>query len=63
MEESLGFVTEYMADYTPTTTHTWDSNHVPLLTYEIVEGKDKTRMLSNQLRQWLYELSLAIQKN
>jgi hypothetical protein len=50
MEEPLGFVTEYMANYTPMTTRAWESNLYPYFTDEIVERKEKTRMLSNQLR-------------
>jgi len=49
VEEALGFVTEYMASYSPTSRRVWDSNEDPTMIDEIVEGKGKPRVLSEQL--------------
>ena len=54
MEEALGFVTEYMSEYSPTTSRVWDSKEDPTMTDEIVEGKGRPRKLSEQLRDWVH---------
>jgi hypothetical protein len=54
MEEALGFITEYMAHYQPTTRRVWDDKEDPTMTDEVLEGKGKPRMLSDQLRGWLH---------
>ena len=58
VEEALGFVTEYMADYNPTSRRVWDSKEDPVMLDEIVEGKGRPRKLSGQLRQWMHEFVL-----
>ena len=58
MEEALGFVTEYMADYNLTSRRVWDSKEDPMMLDEIVEGKGRLRKLSSQLRQWMHEFVL-----
>ena len=55
VEEALGFVTEYMSSYAPRTRRVWDDKEDPSMNDEILEGKGKPQMLSNQLRQWLYD--------
>ena len=58
VEEALGFVTEYMTEYNPTSRRVWDSKEDPTMTDEIVEGKGRTRRLSNQLQQWMHDFVL-----
>ena len=55
MEEALGFVSKYMSSYTPTTRRVWDDKEDPSMNDEILEGKGKPRMLSDQLQQWLHD--------
>ena len=54
MEEALGFVTEYMSEYSPTSARVWDSKEDPFMTDETVEGKGRPRKLSKQLRNWVH---------
>lgn len=54
VEEALGFVTEYMTAYNPTSRRVWDSLEEPAMTDEIVEGKGKPQRLSEQLRTWMH---------
>jgi len=58
VEEALGFVTEYMSAYSPTSRRGWDSKEDPTMTDEIVEGKGKPRNLSKQLRKWIHDFVL-----
>jgi len=58
MEEALGFVTEYMSEYNPTSRRVWDGREDPTMTDEIVEGKGRPRKLSEQLRKWVHDFVL-----
>ena len=58
VEEALGFVTEYMTEYNPTSRRVWDSKEDSTMTDEIVEGKGRTRRLSDQLWQWMHDFVL-----
>jgi hypothetical protein len=58
VEEALGFVTEYMTEYNPTSRRVWDSKEDPSMTDEIVEGKGRPRKLSLELRQWMHDFVL-----
>jgi hypothetical protein len=50
VEEALGFITEYMSTYTPTSRRVWDDQEDPTITDEILEDKGRTRWLSDQVR-------------
>jgi len=54
VEEALGFITEYMADYRPTSRRVWDDKEDPTMTDEILEGKGRPRILFEQLKEWLH---------
>lgn len=54
VEEALGFVTEYMAAYTPISRRVWDSAEDQTMLDEIVEGKGKPRALSERLRAQMH---------
>ena len=58
VEEALGFVTEYMTQYAPTSCCVWDSKEDPMMTNEIVEGKGRLRKLLDELRKWMHEFVL-----
>ena len=58
MEEALGFVTEYMSEYSPTSRRVWDSAEDPTMTDEIVEGKGRPRKLTEQLKKWIHSFVL-----
>jgi hypothetical protein len=54
VEEALGFLTEYMSTYTPTSRRVWDDQEDPTMTDEILEGKGRLRLLSDELQKWLH---------
>ena len=54
VEEALGFLTEYMSTYAPTSRRVWDDKEDPTMTEEILQGKGKPRVLSVELRKWLH---------
>lgn len=58
VEEALGFVTEYMADYNITSRRVWDDKEEPTMVDEILEGKGKPRELSEDLRDLMHEFVL-----
>jgi hypothetical protein len=53
--EALGFCTEYMQEYTTTTRRVWDDKEDPAMYDEILEGNERTRYLSPNLRGWIHE--------
>jgi len=58
VEEALGFVTQYMSQYAPTSRRIWDSKEDPIMTDEIVEGKGKPRKLSDELQKSMHKFVL-----
>lgn len=58
VEEALGFVIEYMTQYSPTSKRVWDSKEDPVMTDKIVEGKGKPRKLSEQVQKWVHDFVL-----
>ena len=58
MDEALGFVTEYMKDYNLTTRRAWDSEEEPTMVDEILEGKGKWKLLSEDVRRAMHEFVL-----
>lgn len=58
VEEALGFLTEYMSGYSPTSTRAWDSEEDPSMTDEILEGTGKPRNLSEELQAWIHNFVL-----
>jgi len=57
-EEALGFITEYMSDYNLTSRRVWDDKEDPTMVDEILEGKGKLKLLSEELRSSMHEFIL-----
>ena len=58
VEEALGFVTEYMADYKATNRRVWDSQEEAHMNDEEVEGKGRKRVLQEEEREWMHSFIL-----
>jgi hypothetical protein len=58
VEQTLGFITEYMSEYNVTTRRVWDDKEEPSMVDEILEGKGKTKFLSEDLRSAMHEFVL-----
>lgn len=54
LEEALGYITEYMSSYDPTSRRVWDDDKEASMTDEILQGKGKPRMLSDQELLWMH---------
>jgi len=54
VEEAIGFITEYMAVYQPTSRRVWDDKEDPTMTDDILEGKRKPQKLFEQLKSWMH---------
>lgn len=53
-EESIGFLNEYLANYTPTTKRAWDENEEPTMYDEVLEGGKKDRFMSEAFRKEIH---------
>ena len=58
VDEALGFVTEYMSDYSVTTRRVWDSEEEPAMIDEILEGKEKRKVLTDDVRSAMHQFVL-----
>lgn len=58
VEQALGFITEYMSEYNVTTRRVWDDKEEPSMVDEILEGKGKPKLLSEDLRSAMHEFVL-----
>lgn len=58
VEQALGFITEYMSEYNITTRRVWDDKEEPSMVDEILEGKGKPKVLSEELRAAIHEFFL-----
>ena len=58
VEQALGFITEYMSDYNVTTRRIWDDKEEPSMVDEILEGKGKPKLLSEELRNAMHAFVL-----
>jgi hypothetical protein len=58
MDDTLGFCTEYMARFTPTTRRIWDSKEDQSMYNEVMEGSWQIRPMSEQFRQWAHDFML-----
>jgi hypothetical protein len=58
VEQALGFITEYMSEYNVTTRRVWDDKEEPSMVDEILEGKGKPKLLSEELRSAMQEFVL-----
>lgn len=54
VEEALDFITEDMAQYRPTSRCVWDDKEDPTMADEILEGKGRPRLQSDELKKWLH---------
>lgn len=57
--QALGFCTEYMQEYTTTSRRVWDDKEDPSMYDEILEGNDRPRYLTPNLRGWIHEFVLT----
>ena len=57
-EESIGFLNEYMSEYTPTTKRAWDADEEPAMYDEILEGGKCERPMSMQFRKLIHSFVL-----
>ena len=53
-EESIGFLNEYLAEYTPTTKRAWDENEEPTMNDEILEGTKRDRPMSSDFLKLIH---------
>ena len=58
VEQVLGFVTKYMAAYNVTIRRIWDDKEEPTMVDEILEGKGKSRELSEDLKNAMHQFVL-----
>ena len=58
VEEALGFITKYMANYNIMSQRVWDNEEEPTMVDEILEGKKKSRDLSEDLWNAMHEFVL-----
>jgi hypothetical protein len=58
VEQALGFITEYMSEYNITTPRVWDDKEEPSIVNEILEGKGKRKVLSEEVRRAIHEFVL-----
>ena len=58
VEQALGFITEYMSDYNVTTRRIWDDKEEPAMVDEMLEGKGKPKLLSEDLRTAMHAFVL-----
>jgi len=58
IEQALGFVTEYMAEYNITSRRVWDDMEEPTMVDEILEGKGKLKLLSEDERKNMHDFVL-----
>jgi hypothetical protein len=53
-EESIGFLNEYLSEYTPTTKRAWDDKEEPAMYDEILEGASRGRMMTPQFQKLVH---------
>ena len=53
-EESIGFINEYLSQYTPTTKRAWDDKEEPAMYDEILEGGKKDRVMTTKFVKLIY---------
>ena len=58
VEQALGFITEYMSDYNVTRRRIWDDKEEPSMVDELLEGKGKPKILSEELRSAMHAFVL-----
>jgi hypothetical protein len=56
MEDTLGFCTEYLTRFSPTTRRVWDDKEDQAIVDEMLQGRGgMTRELNNNERQWAHD--------
>lgn len=53
-EESIGFLNEYLAEYTPTRKRAWDENEEPTMYDEVLEGGKRDRHMSISFKKLIH---------
>ena len=57
-EESIGFLNEYLSEYTPTTKRAWDDNEEATMYDEILEGRKCDRVMSDEFQKLIHAFIL-----
>jgi len=57
-EESIGFLTEYLAEYTPTIKRAWDDKEDPTMNEEILEGAKRNCPMSLEFQKLIHAFVL-----
>jgi hypothetical protein len=58
VEHALGFIIEYMSEYNVTTRRVWDDKEELSMVDEILDGKGKPKLLSEELRNAMHDFVL-----
>jgi len=53
-EESIGFLNEYLSEYTPTTKRAWDEDEEPGMYDEVLEGGKRDRFMSVEFQKQIH---------
>ena len=53
-EESIGFLNEYLSEYTPTTKRAWDDKEEPAMYDEILEGVKRNRVMTAEFLKLIH---------
>ncbi len=53
-EESIGFLNEYLSEYTPTTKRAWDDKEEPAMYDEILEGVKRDRVMTAEFLKLIH---------
>lgn len=53
-EEAIGFLNEYLSQYTPTSKRAWDDNEEPAMYDEILEGARRDRPMSFEFQKMIH---------
>ena len=53
-EESVGFLNEYLSEYTPTRKRAWDDKEEPAMFDEILEGAKRDRVMSPKFMKLIH---------
>jgi len=53
-EDSIGFLNEYLSEYTPTTKRAWDDKEDPAMYDEILEGGKCDRSMSREFQKLIH---------
>ena len=59
IDEALGFCTEYMQECELKRRRIWDNHEEPTAKSKVVEGGERYRRLTSELRAWIHKFVLT----